>query len=194
MKKLMLIALLLVSVRSFGQSAIQGIFSRLEFGLKVGTNVSNFTNANFPTDPLIGFNAGATVAFKFTNNFMVQEEFLFSTQGAQIKGGALGDQDLKLYYFAVPFLLKYRTHGFYAEAGVQTGIKVKEYVADVNTSNFAQKIDLDAAGGIGYQSPIGLGVGVRYIYGLSNVSDFNVSNITNNYKNNSIQASLFYVF
>ncbi len=34
---------------------------------------------------------------------MVQEEFLFSTQGAKIKGGALGDQDLKLYYMSVPF-------------------------------------------------------------------------------------------
>jgi hypothetical protein len=36
---------------------------------------------------LIGFQGGATVAYKFTDNFMIQEEFLFSTQGAKIKGG-----------------------------------------------------------------------------------------------------------
>ena len=88
MKKLMLICLVLVSAKSFSQS----IFNRLEFGLKAGANASNFTNANFPTDPLIGFHGGATVAFKITNNFLIQEEFLFSTQGAKIKGGTLGDQ------------------------------------------------------------------------------------------------------
>ena len=126
MKKLMLICFVLASTKGFSQSFTQNILSRLEFGLKAGTNVSNFTNADFPTDPLIGFNGGATVAFKFTDNFMVQEEFLFSTQGAKIKGGTLGNQDLKLYYMAVPFLLKYRTHGFYIEAGTQVGLKVKE--------------------------------------------------------------------
>ena len=195
MKKLIAICLVLVSAKSFGQSFTQNILSRLEFGIQAGANASNFTNANFPTDPLIGFHAGATVAFKFTDNFMVQEEFLFSTQGAKIKGGTLGDQDLKLYYMSVPFLLKYRTNsGFYLEAGAQTGIKLKEDVAGINTENFAKKIDLGAAGGIGYQSKMGLGIGVRYIYGISKVADFNVSNINNDFKNNSIQASIFYVF
>ena len=191
MKKLMLICLVLVSAKSFSQS----IFNRLEFGLKAGANASNFSNANFATDPLIGFHGGATVAFKITNNFLIQEEFLFSTQGAKIKGGTLGDQDLKLYYVSVPFLLKYRTNsGFYLEAGAQTGINVKEDFSGINTSNFAKKIDLGAAGGLGYQSKMGLGIGARYIYGLSKVADFNASNINNDFKNNSIQASIFYVF
>ncbi|MCR8560894.1 PorT family protein [Mucilaginibacter sp. BJC16-A38] len=191
MKKLMLICLVLVSAKGFSQSIMQ----RLEFGIKAGTNVSNFTNADFATDPLIGFHAGATVAFKITNNFLVQEEFLFSTQGAKIKGGTLGTQDLKLYYMAVPFLLKYRTNsGFYVEAGTQVGIKVKEDIAGINTDNYAKKIDLAAAGGIGYQSKMGLGIGARYLYGISKVANVNVSNITNDYKNNSIQASVFYVF
>lgn len=195
MKKLILICLVLLSSKGFSQSSTQGILSRLEFGIKAGANVTNFTNASFPTDPLIGFHAGATVAFKFTNNFMFQEEFLFSTQGAKIKGGSLGDQDLKLYYMAVPFLLKYRTNsGFYLEAGAQAGIKVKEDVAGLNTENFAKKIDLGAAGGIGYQSKMGLGIGARYIYGLSKVADVNLSNITNDFKNNNLQASIFYVF
>jgi hypothetical protein len=195
MKKLILICLVLLSSKGFSQSSTQSILSRLEFGIKAGANVTNFTNASFPTDPLIGFHAGATVAFKFTNNFMFQEEFLFSTQGAKIKGGSLGDQDLKLYYMAVPFLLKYRTNsGFYLEAGAQAGIKVKEDVVGLNTQNFAKKIDLGAAGGIGYQSKMGLGFGARYIYGLSKVADVNLSNITNDFKNNNLQASIFYVF
>jgi len=144
---------------------------------------------------LIGFHAGATVAFKITNNFLFQEEFLFSTQGAKIKGGDLGDQDLKLYYMAVPLLFKYRTNsGFYIEAGAQAGIKIKEDVTGLNTDNFAKRVDLGAAGGIGYQSKMGLGLGLRYIYGISKVADVNVSNITNDFKNNAAQASVFYVF
>lgn len=195
MKKLMLICLVLVSAKGFSQSFTQKILNNLEFGIKAGANYNNFTDASFPTDPLIGFHAGATVAYKFTNNFMVQEEFLFSTQGAKIKGGVLGDQDLKLYYMSVPFLLKYRTNsGFYLEAGTQIGVKIKEDFSGINTENFAKKLDLAAAGGIGYQSKMGLGISARYIYGISKVSDFNVSNIKNDFKNNTIQASIFYVF
>jgi len=195
MKKLMLICLVLVSAKGFSQSFTGNILKRLEFGIKAGANATNFTDANFPTDPLIGFHAGATVAYKFTDNFMIQEEFLFSTQGAKIKGGTLGNQDLKLYYMSVPFLLKYRTQaGFYLEAGAQAGFKVKEDVAGAGNQDFAKKIDVGAAGGIGYQSKMGLGIGARYIYGISKISDVNLSNITNDFKNNNIQASVFYVF
>jgi hypothetical protein len=195
MKKLMLVCLVLVSTKGFSQSFTQNIINRLEFGLTAGGNYSNFQNASFPTDPLIGFHAGAIVAFKFTSNFMVQEEFLYSTEGAKIKGGTLGEQDLKLSYISVPFLFKYRTNsGFFVEAGPQFGIKVNEQVSGVSTSSFANKIDLDAAGGIGYQTKMGLGISARYVYGLSKVSDFTVEGINNNYKNNSIQASVFYVF
>ena len=191
MKKLILICLVLASTKGFSQS----IFKRFEFGLKAGANYSNFTNANFPTDPLVGFHAGATVAFKITDNFLIQEEFLFSTQGAKIKGGALEDQDLKLNYISVPFLFKYRTHsGFYVEAGPQFGMKASEKVAGLSTGDFAKKVDLAAAGGIGFQTKIGLGIGARYVYGLSKVSDFDFSGVKNDFKNNNIQASIFYVF
>lgn len=55
MKKILLILLVIVST---GASA-QSILSRLHFGIKAGGNYSNFTNANFDTDPLMGFHAGA---------------------------------------------------------------------------------------------------------------------------------------
>lgn len=191
MKKLMLICFVLISSRGFSQ----GLLKRFEFGLKAGANYSNFTNANFPTDPLVGFHAGATVAFKVTNNFLIQEEFLFSTQGAKVTGGNLGQQDFKLTYISVPFLLKYRTNmGFYVEAGAQVSMKSKEDVAGLGVSDFVKKLDMAAAGGIGYQSKIGLGIGARYIYGISKVGDLNLSNINNDFKNNNVQASIFYVF
>lgn len=146
---------------------------------------------------MVGFHGGGTVAFKITNNFLIQEEFLFSSQGAKVKGGELEEQDLKLYYISVPFLLKYRSPvGLYVEAGPQVGMKAGEDVKGLtdDTKEFARKLDLAAAGGIGFQTKIGLGIGVRYVYGLSKVGDFDASNIRNDFKNNNIQASIFYVF
>ncbi|PAW92322.1 hypothetical protein CKK33_01960 [Mucilaginibacter sp. MD40] len=201
MKKLILALLLLTSVKTFAQTTPsqqsfgQKILSRLEFGIKGGVNVSNFQNFNASTDPLIGFHGGLSVAYRFTDHLMVQEDFLFSTQGAKLKAGVLGSQDLKLSYVTVPIVLKYRTtSGFYVEAGGQAGIKVKEQVAGFSSTNFAKKIDAAAVGGLGYQSRIGLGIGARYIYGISKVGDFNNLLVNNDFKNSTIQASLFYTF
>jgi len=191
MKKLTIICLVLISASSFGQ----GFWKRFEYGLKAGVNYTNFTDAGFPTDPLIGFHGGATVAFKITDNFLIQEEFLFSTQGAKNKSALFDNNDIKLYYISVPFLLKYRgKSGFYVEAGPQVGLKAKEEVKGLTTGEFAKKLDFAAAGGIGYQSKIGLGVGARYIYGFSKVGNFDISNVKNDFTNNMVQASIFYVF
>ena len=191
MKKLFFICLVLLSTKGFSQVFL----NRFEFGLKAGANYSNFTNTDFATDPLVGFHAGATVAFKITDNFLVQEEFLFSSQGAKIKGDVFGNNDIKLYYISVPFLAKYRTNsGFYIEAGPQVGMKAKEEVKGLTAGEFAKKLDLAAAGGIGFQSKIGLGIGVRYIYGISKVGDFDITNIKTDFRSNVAQASIFYVF
>ena len=193
MKRVLFICLVLVSTKGFSQG---GFFKRFEFGLKAGVNYSNFTNASFPTDPLVGFHGGGTVAFKITKNFLIQEEFLFSTQGATIKkGSTLEEQDLKLNYISVPVLLKYRSKiGLYVEAGPQVGMLASEEVKGLSVDEFAKKLDLAGVGGIGFQSKIGLGIGVRYVYGVSKVSDFDASNVKNDFINNNIQASIFYVF
>ncbi len=139
MKKLVLslIVLVALSIKGFSQttpaqtapesqSSDQSIWKKFEFGIKGGGNYSNFTNANFATDPLPGFNAGLTVAYKITDNFLVQEEFLYSLQGAKVKAGSFSGQDIKLSYAAVPILFKYRTNsGFFVEAGGQAGFKVR---------------------------------------------------------------------
>lgn len=207
MKKLVLSLVVLVAISTNGfsqtttgqtstenQSFGQKLMKKLEFGLTAGGNYSNFTNANFATDPLPGFHAGFTVAYKITDNFLVQEEFLYSLQGAKVKTGTLAGQDIKLSYAAVPILLKYRTNsGFFVEGGAQAGFKVKEDIGGLTDTKFAQKIDFGAVGGLGYQSKMGLGINARYFYGLQKVAE-TPSPILGDFKNNSIQASIFYVF
>jgi hypothetical protein len=197
MKMYILAGFLLVSAQGFSQSLVKKIAGRLEFGLKAGGNYSNFNNANFKSDPLYGFHAGAMVSFKITDNFLVEEDFLFSTQGAKNTDGLLGNQNINLYYMSVPITLKFRTNtGFYIEAGAQSSYKVKEDISgwDKTAGDFAKKIDIGAVGGIGYQSPMGLGLGVRYVYGLSGINNASNTSTLGNFKNQVAQASLFYVF
>lgn len=202
MRKLvfMLVVVVAAATKGFSQTAPENqslakkILGRMEFGITAGGNASNFTKANFATDPLPGFQAGLTVAYKFSNNFMVQEEFLYAMQGAKVKGGALGAQDIKLSYASVPILFKYRTNsGFFVEAGPQAGFKIKEDLGGVTDSKFAKKIDFGMVGGLGYKSKIGLGFDARYVYGLQKVQEV-PSPILGDFTNNSIQASIFYTF
>lgn len=95
MKKLLFICLVLMaSTNCFSQ----GLLKRLSFGIKAGGNYSNYTNADFATEGMVGFHAGAIVNFKLTNNLSIQEEFLFSSQGAKLKENLFGKDNIKVYY------------------------------------------------------------------------------------------------
>ncbi|MDR7212417.1 porin family protein [Flavobacterium piscis] len=191
MKNLFLLCIVLISSSVFSQS----FFDRLHFGLKAGGNYSDFSNADFDTEGFAGFHAGAIIAFDINENFSVQEEFLFSTQGAKLKGGLSDGQDLKLSYISVPIVLKYKTSfGLYFEAGPQIGILASENFKEITNDDFAEKIDGGVVGGIGYQFQNGLGIGARYYLGLTNVSKIKSTTINTDFQNNMSQVSLFYIF
>ena len=199
MKKSLFAFCVLTSLSGSAQTAsgggfIQGMFSRLSFGLKAGVNYSNYTHTDFTTNALLGYHAGALVNFRISDQFSVQEEFLFSSQGAKIKGDEFGKEDINVYYMTVPFLLKYRSPiGLYIEAGPQTGIRLKDD-AEVSNGDFAKRLDLAVVGGLGYQTRGGFGVGLRYVAGLSKVGDFNLSSVHTDFKTNVVQASIFFLF
>lgn len=199
MKKLLLIGFVLTMTQvSFGQS-LGGIWQRLSFGLKAGGNYSNFTEANFDTEGLTGFHAGLIVNFKLTNKWSVQEEFLYSTQGAKIKDNLFGtDEDLKLSYMSVPILVKYHSNiGLYAEIGGQANILIED-AKNTGFEDFADKIDAGAVAGLGYQfkaGPVkGLGIGARYYHGFMDVGKFNSPTLKSDFKNSVAQLSVFYTF
>lgn len=195
MKKLIFLSLLFTSANSFAQGPLKSILDRLQFGVKAGGNYSDFENAGFATEGLPGFHAGLIVGFKINDKLSVQEEFLFSQQGAKLKGDFLGKQDVKLSYMSVPILLKYRTRsGFYAEVGAQSSFKVKEDVRGLTGGDFAEKLDFGAVGGLGFQSRRGFGIGARYVYGFSKVGAFQSPSVKSDFTNSVAQASIFYIF
>lgn len=195
MKKVFLAALLIAGQASFAQS----LFSRLHFGLKAGVNSSNFENASFDTEMLTGFHAGAIINFSLTDKWSIQQELLYSEQGAKIKNlFNTNERDLKLSYFSVPILVKYHSNiGLYGELGGQANILVKD-AENTGFAEFADKIDGGAVVGLGYQfkqGPVkGLGIGARYYYGFTDVGKFNSSSIKTDFNNSVIQGSVFYIF
>ena len=195
MKKLFFIGLIFISHSCFSQGFIDGVVSRLTFGLKAGANYSDYTGADFGTSALIGFHAGAIVNFRFTDNLSFQEEFLFSTQGAKLKEDQFGKENIDVSYMTVPLLLKYRTgFGLYIEGGMQEGLRLNENTTESQSGSFAKRLDMAAIGGLGFQTKSGFGIGVRYVAGLSNVGNFTATDVSPNFKTSVMQASLFYIF
>ena len=165
-----------------------------QLGIKGGVNISNFTGGDFQDvkkSSLVGFNAGAFLGFLLGDHFSIQPEVLFSTQGAKFESA--GDkQDYKVSYLNVPVLAKYRfTGGFYLEAGPQVGFKLNENIPDQTIDHFAKNLDLSVAGGLGFHSSMGLGIGARYTAGLSKVGDYS-SDTEPNFKNGVAQVFIFY--
>lgn len=153
MKKFLLVSFVLLTVHaSFGQNLFSTLKERLSFGIKGGANYSNFTYADFKTKGLSGFHAGGIVNFKLSNNWSIQEEFLYSLQGAKIENNTFGTkQDLKLSYLSVPIMVKYHSNlGIYAELGAQANMLLKD-AENTGYDKFADKVDAGAVAGLGYQ-------------------------------------------
>src|SRR5690606_3269590 len=163
-----------------------------KFGPKAGLNISNYTGDNVESDALVGFHLGGLLNFGLGNVFSIQPEVLFSTQGAKIKGG-LEDYEFKTNYVSVPVMLKARTAGgFYIELGPQVAFKTGEKIGDQTISDFANDLDVAAGGGLGFQAGMGLGIGARYVQGLSKVGTISSINPRPDVKNSIIQVGLFW--
>ncbi len=164
-------------------------------GVKAGANISNFTGGDFEgveKKALVGFHGGGFLSFSLGAIYL-QPEVLISTQGARIDS-VHGSYDWKVTYAAVPVMFKYRSPGgFYLEAGPQFSFKLSDNVENQSIENFANDLDLSAGAGLGWQTKGGLGIGARYLVGISKVGDFDISEsngISPDFKNSVLQVGL----
>ena len=187
MKKLLFIPLMMIGSTLFAQN--------FQLGIKGGVNISNFTGDildNVDKKAILGFHGGVFLGLMFGDNFSLQPEAVFSSQGAKFKMAGQ-EENFKVSYLTVPVLLKYRFDGgFYIEAGPQVGFKLKEKVPGGSPENFAKNLDMAFDAGVGYHSAMGLGVGARYVAGLSKVGDFDEGDLNPDFKNGVAQIFVFY--
>ena len=218
MKKISLVALASVSgMALFAQSQPQlrtEMSRQVRLGVKAGVNLAKMdvdeapgTSVNNKTSMHGGLLVNIPVG---SGGLAVQPEVLYNGYGAKMAQDiTIGtttstvryEQDM--HYVSLPVMLQWKSAGgFYLETGPQASYLLKATQdngeTDVSNKEAFDKFDFAWAGGLGYMSRIGLGVGARYNYGLSNVIEDgggdNSANDGYELKNRVISVGLFYNF
>ena len=163
---------------------IGGAEAQIKYGLKAGLNFSTLSGASATSSLLIGYHAGVFEDVKITDKFVFQPEVLFSSQGVNRKLDVIGIDEpdravkyqVKIYYLNVALMMKYYViRKLDLEAGPQIGLMLSAWnVMDGNkyALNSVQPIDWGANVGAGYDFTDHISVGVRYYYGLLNISKY----------------------
>jgi hypothetical protein len=164
-----------------------------QFGVKGGVNLATFSGKDADgATTLVGFHGGGLVSIPVSDNFHIQPEILYSTQGAK-DPSASGEIDLS--YITIPVLAKYTIFpGFSVEAGPQAGFllsataKAMGFSADIKSQ--IQSFDFSAVLGASYITSANVGFDARYNLGITSVAKDNSSKLYNDV----IQLGVYYMF
>lgn len=192
MKKLILL-LVVIGFTTAGAFA-QGVSGGIKAGLNLADQKISGGGISIDTKMKVGFHFGAYATIMFSDKLGIQPEALYSTQGSKVEfDGA--DGDFNFSYLNVPVLLRYNINDLvHLHAGPQFGFLLKaEADSDGDTEDIKDSFkgsDLGLAFGGGVDLPMGLGFGIRYTAGLSQISEDEDEN--GEWKNNNIQLYVSY--
>lgn len=152
-----------------------GIYAQgLDFGVKAGVNIANQKltgDYDFDTKAIVSFHGGVFVVWMFTEQLGLQPELLLSMQGSKEK-----DYDYKIMtnYVAIPVLVRYNINEMFSvHAGPQFGFLVsakEEFDGDKqDIKDDFKGTDVGIALGAEADFTEKIGVGARYIIGVTNV-------------------------
>lgn len=145
----------------------------IDLGIKAGANFANVSDVD-KLSSKTGFQAGIFAGIKFSEKVGVQADVLYSQQGAEFDSGKFD-----LNYVNVPIVLKfYLVQGLNVQAGPQFGFILDDDIYEVRLGTnsieaHAEKSDVSAIIGAGYDFPFGFRLDARYNFGLSDVSKDN---------------------
>ncbi|HLT71736.1 MAG TPA: porin family protein [Cyclobacteriaceae bacterium] len=153
------------------------LFGQISGGARIGANISNlkYSEDNFSEkqESKVGPIIGLYVTYMFAEQAGIQPELFYSLMGA----GDPGDEDkTNLSYIALPVMFRYNiTEQFHLLAGPQFSFllsaKEKDPDGDVDLKDETSSIDVGFTIGAGADINK-FNVGLRYLFGLSNVADF----------------------
>lgn len=160
MKKIVLVLMLLTGTLTYAQ--------RFNLGIKAGVNFATLTgDSDIDLENKTGYHIGAIAEVGLNDQFSVQPEIIYSTQGAKLES-----EDFDINYLNVPVLAKvYVIKTFSLMVGPQFG-----YVIDNNGNGLDYK-DFDLSGSAGAEIKVlSFFAQARYNFGLSEVSDGGAKN------------------
>jgi hypothetical protein len=139
--------------------------------------------------------AGGLAHLHVLRKIALQPELFYSGQGGkQIRSGL--EYKTQLHYLNLPVLIQYMfNNGFRLQAGPQVGFMLKaQREVNKNEANVIQNykaLDVSLPVGVSYVSGSGLGVDLRWAFGLNNINDTN--NGLPEIRNQVGQIGLFYL-
>ena len=182
MKKIALLMILGLSI-SFAHA-------QAKFGVKVGANYSNLSGDLTDEDAnqsKVGFLAGITANFPLSSdNFVsIQPELLYSQKGYQFQKDEVTIDNARyefkgkrnFNYLDLPVLVKINAGPIFFEAGPQAsyllGIRDNREVTLIGSGTDTKdwdkvekdnlsELEIGYVAGLGFQAPMGIGVGLRY--------------------------------
>lgn len=194
--------LMLAAITVNAQEADNTKSKAISFGVKGGVNFATLSGNDFDNpDSRTSFHVGVLGEFPIADIFSLQVEALYSGQGfkydfdGDLVGGE-GKVEYQLDYVNVPVLAKlYATKGLSFEVGPQFSFKVNEENDSNANSNGgdtpldnAKDFEVGVAGGLTFQTEMGLFATGRYIYGVTDIFE------NSDAKNSVFQIGVGYKF
>ena len=167
---------------------------KLEVGLKGGSNFATQKLSSIQgVESIAGYHIGGFVYFKLPFLFGIQVEGQYSTQGSEFQVNQIINKN-NLSYLNIPILIRNDFGPFNFHFGPQFGLLTDAKLSvDGIKNNFKNQLlerDFSFVAGLGIRLPANLGLTLRYVKGLTNISDANIINAET--KNTMFQISLKY--
>ena len=168
-------------------------------------------------DPLLGFTAGAVVYYRFEKSkFAIQPEISYASQGGIFHYEDIEElqYDIRFHYsflHITPMVKFYTVHGLYASVGPQLGIIINRssLTYTSNQPDFGPDLQIQQSLrevlkgnnhvgivlGAGYDTPLGLNINARWVYGLSDAIETQANGfyfIENKNPSSSFQVTIGY--
>ncbi|HRE51955.1 MAG TPA: porin family protein [Flavitalea sp.] len=176
-----MIAATMLSVTAMAQEKPSPL---LRYGVKGGVQLSTIQKgkseafSSVKIKPMLGFQLGGFATIGLSDQFSLQTELFFSSQGfkeSMLMSFEDGDEeDIEIYsmrYLKLPVLLRYQiAEKFFIEAGPQFGLFVSSSIEKDEWVHF-KKFDLAAALGAEYILSDKLSAQFRYAHSFAKVDD-----------------------
>lgn len=164
---------------------------KFELGIKGGGNIASQKLNNISNvESIAGFHLGGFLYFKLPILFGIQAEAHYSQQGSKFSINQMINTN-SLDYINIPILIRNDIGPLNIQFGPQFGI-LKNAGDDIidNIKNQLKGRDFSLVAGVGLRLPARLGISLRYVKGLKNISDPNLLNSET--RNTMFQLSIKY--
>ena len=139
----------------------------LGVGIKAGANFSNLSADNFDVNGRTRFHAGFYANINFSEKWGLTPEVLWSGQGAE-----LDDVEFNTDYITVPLMLRWRVISLISlEAGPIFNFLTNAEYDGEDVSDDLKSSTTSVGLGALVHLPLGFNGGVRYLIGVSDLSD-----------------------